>query len=434
MDAPRRAAMIDALRRLLGQPSAHDDEDEESEQEERRELQAPELAPGPVIVRGADVTAVALRVTLVVVGVILLLLVLFQVQQLVLLTIVALIVAAAMHSPVLVLERRGVPRALAVLLAYAAVLAAFSAAFVAVGGPLVAQVQQLFEDLPQITEELGEAATDFVDGLLGPGEGEEVFAWIEGALGELDLQPLMGVPMGLLDAALNIFIILILSAFFVFERDTARRFFLPLIAEDRREAAHELSRSILRRLAAYVHGRFVVMLFVGAAMTITLLLLGVPFALPLGVFAFLVELIPMVGPWLALIPALAVAFIESPEQALALAVIWFVVQQIESYVLTPAVMGRFQHLPPSVVLLSVMGGFYLFGVFGAIIGVPVVAVVAMVIQGVFVPARKRAIGEEDAGSSNRPRQRSGSGTRRKAERRAAEDGDTAAEDGDKDDE
>jgi predicted PurR-regulated permease PerM len=367
----------------------------EEDQKEQDELRAPELVPAELRLRGVSVTAVTFRVMVVVVGVVLALGVLWQLQQLVLLTIVALIIAAAMHAPVAAMERRGVPRPLAILLAYAVLLGVFAAAAVVVAGPLVTQLQQLFDDLPEIASDLRAQFVEFVDGFAGEGQGEELVAWAEGAATGVDLQPILGVPMTLAGAAIDVFIVLILSAFFVYERDTARGFFLPLVPADRRESAHELSRSILRRLAAYVHGRFVVMVFIGLAMTATLMLLGIPFALPLGLFAFVVELIPMIGPWLALIPAVAVAFTESPEQAIALMVIWFVVQQIESYVLTPAIMGRFQHLPPSVVLLSVLAGFALFGVLGAIIGVPVVAVIAMIIQGVFVPAHRRSMGEPD---------------------------------------
>jgi len=382
---------MDALRRLLGM-SPGDDTDGEKDGEQD-ELRAPELVPAELRVRGVSVTAVTFRVMVVVVGVILALGVLWQLQQLVLLTIVALIIAAAMHAPVAAMERRGMPRPLAILLAYTVLLGVFVVALVVVGGPLVTQLQQLFDDLPQIATDLRTQAVEFVDGLAGEGQGQELVAWAEGAATGIDMQPILGVPMTLAGAAINVFIVLILSAFFVYERDTARGFFLPLLPPDRRESAHDLARSILRRLAAYVHGRFVVMVFIGLAMTATLMVLGIPFALPLGLFAFVVELIPMIGPWLALIPAVAVAFTESPEQAIALMVIWFVIQQIESYVLTPAIMGRFQHLPPSVVLLSVLAGFALFGVLGAIIGVPVVAVIAMIIQGVVVPAHRQAMDE-----------------------------------------
>jgi predicted PurR-regulated permease PerM len=405
---------MDALRRLLGMSPDRDDENE-SQEEEKDELRAPELVPAELRVGGVSVTAVTFRVMVVVVGVVLALGVLWQLQQLVLLTIVALIIAAAMHAPVAAMERRGAPRPLAILIGYAVLLAVFAAAAVVVAGPLITQLQQLFDDLPDIASDLRAQAVDFIDGIAGEGQGEELFDWAEGAASGMDLEPILGVPMTLAGAAINVFIVLILSAFFVYERDTARGFFLPLLPADRRESAHELARSIFRRLTAYVHGRFVVMIFIGVAMAATLMLLGIPFALPLGLFAFVVELIPMIGPWLALIPAVAIAFTESPEQAIALMAIWFVVQQIESYVLTPAIMGRFQHLPPSVVLLSVLAGFALFGVLGAIISVPVVAVIAMIIQGVIVPAHRQAMDERGsvrvASSSREPPRRTEGGRR-----------------------
>ncbi len=387
--------MIDRLRRTLGLAEADDGSDPEREgpredsDEEEEQPRAPELAPGEVVLRpGVSVTSVALRATIVVVGVLLALLMLYQLRELVLIVIVALIVGAAMHGPIAWLERKGLPRALAMLGSYGALVGVIVIAAVIIGGPLVAQVQALFEDLPGIAEELRGQTTDFIDGLLGPGEGEAILASAEEALADVEIAPLLEYPLQVLGAVVNVAIIFFLSAFFVFERDRARKLAASLLPPDKRTPAVHLSRSVLNSLARFVHGQLALMTIVGTSMTVALLVLGIPFALPLGIFAFLVEAIPMVGPWIAIVPAVAIALTESPEQAMLLLAFWFVLQQVESYILTPAVMGHVQHLPPSVVLLSVLGGFELAGFFGAIIAVPVVAAVWMIVEAVLVPARR----------------------------------------------
>jgi predicted PurR-regulated permease PerM len=390
--------MTDAVRRLLGRPGGDgDDGDGEGDGQKTGKSQdgpptAPELAPGEVSLRsGASVSVVTLRVMLVVVGVLGALLLLYLLRELVLMLIVALIIAAAMHAPVQALERRGLPRVLAIVAAYGALLVVIAMAAVAIGGPLVAQAQELFDDLPAIVQDLRGQAVAFLDAIVGQGEGEGLIASLEQALAEMELAPLLQVPIQAVGVLANAIIIFFLSAFLVYERDRAHDWAIPLLPRRKRRPASRLARSVLQRLARFIHGQLLLMTFVGTGMTLALIVLGIPFALPLGLFAFIVEAVPMIGPWLAIIPAAAVAFTESPEQALILIVFWTVIQQIEGYVLTPAVMGKVQHVPPSVVLLSVLAGFQLFGFIGAVIAVPFVAAVAMVIEAVLVPARRQTL-------------------------------------------
>ena len=387
--------MSDALRRLLGleQRATPDDRHPADESDDQASVvRAPELAPGEVRLRsGVSVAVVTFRVLLVAVAVLLGLLLLYLLRELVLISIVALVIGAAMHAPVDILERRGLPRPLAILASYGALLGVFIGAAVIIGGPLVAQAQALFTDLPDLASDLRRQAISFVDGFAGEGRGEDLLTWLEGALSEVELAPLIQLPLQAAGALVNVVIILFLSAFFLFERDRARDWLIGLLPAERRQPMVRLSRSVLHSLARFVQGQLMLMTIVGVGMTVALLVLDVPFALPLGLFAFIAEAIPMVGPWLAIVPAVAVALTESPEQAALLMGFWFVLQQVESYILTPAVMGHVQHLPPSVVLLSVLAGFQLFGLFGAIIAVPVTAALAMIVDAVFVRPRREAL-------------------------------------------
>jgi predicted PurR-regulated permease PerM len=355
-------------------------------------VSAPELAPDPQPIRaGMSIIGAALRVTLVVIGVIVVVLTIARLETLVLLLLVALILAAAMHAPVLALERRGLPRVAAILSSYGVLVAAVAGLLLLIGGPLVEQLRALLENAPQILDDLRSSTVELVDGLAGVGRGEELMTTLAGALGSVDLGGLALVPLQAVEIAANLVIITFLSAFLLLERDRARRWFLPLVDPTRRAAMLEVSRAVFLRLGHFVRAQLLLMTIVGFGMGLALVVLGVPFVLPLAVFAFVAEAIPMLGPWIAIVPAAIVAFSQSPLQGLLLLAFWFVLQQIESYVLTPTVLGRVQHLSPTVVLLSVLGGFQLFGVVGALIAVPVVAGAAVVVEGVLRPAREAAL-------------------------------------------
>lgn len=384
--------MIDRLREIIGLKS--DRRERRAPRREREERpRAPELAPSGVHVFGGQttLTGAALRVTLVVVGVLLLLVTAYLLQELILVVVVATIVAAAMHQPVAALERRGTARALAIIIAYGGLLAVIAAIVLFIAGPLVAELEDLFENAPQLIGQLRQQVVGLIDGFAGQGTGEEVIGAVEGALGKVELGGLIELPLQAAGVLVNVVIILFLSAFLILERDRAEDWLVPLLEPSRQRPARRLGRAVFGRLGRFVLGQLLIMTIVGLSMFVALLVLGVPFALPLALFAFLAEAIPMIGPWIAIVPAAGVALTESPVQALILIGWWIVVQQLEGYVLTPAVMGRVQHLSATVVLLSVLAGFELLGVVGALIAVPVVAALAMIVESVLRPARRQTL-------------------------------------------
>jgi putative heme transporter len=201
----------------------------------------------------------------------------------------------------------------------------------------------------------------------------------------------------LAEIMINTLFIVFLSALMVMERDRARKWLLPLLAPRRREAAEDVARAVFNRLGRFVHGQLLIMTIVGIGTGAALLLVGVPFALPLGLFAFMVEAIPLLGPWIAAVPITLIAFAHSPVAGVIIVVWLIVLQQLEGLVLTPAVQSKVQHLSPAVVLLSVLAGHQLFGVVGALIAVPVVSAAAIIVERVIRPAREQALaGAEQA--------------------------------------
>jgi len=402
--------VTDYLRRLLGLPRGEGQRDDdqrqdrggsrdgdgrqdEAQQNRKEGPEVPELAPAGITILGGrtGVTAVALRVTLVVAAVALALLLAYQLLALILLVVVSLIVAAAMYQPTQALERFGLPRPLALVLTYLGLLAAVTLLAAFIVRPLISEVEALVERGPELVSDLRDQAVELIDRLAGEGTGQDVVEGVQGALGQLDIGGLLEVPLAVAGGLVDIILILFLSAFLVLERDRAARWLMPLLPPEHREPTLTLGASVFRRLGRWVYGQLLVMTVVAMAMFGGLVVLGVPFALPLSLFTFLVVAIPFLGPWLAIVPAIAVAFAGSPQQALLLGGWWFVVQQLEGYVLTPTVMGKVQHLSGTVVLLSVLAGFELFGVLGALIAVPVVAAIAMIVEAVLRPARRRAL-------------------------------------------
>ena len=128
-------------------------------------------------------------------------------------------------------------------------------------------------------------------------------------------------------------------------------------------------------LSAYIRGQFLLMVFVGSLATIALLIIGVPYALILGLIAGIFEALPVVGPLLGAIPAVLVALLSSPISAVYVAIAFFAIQQIENLLLVPRISGKSVKLHPAVVMVVLVLGNQLAGFAGMLLAVPVTAII-----------------------------------------------------------
>jgi hypothetical protein len=132
-------------------------------------------------------------------------------------------------------------------------------------------------------------------------------------------------------------------------------------------------------------GRMIVMVVVGVLVTTGLWLLSVPYAVLLGVVAGLLDIVPFIGPVLAAVPGVAVALSMSPEKALWVAGMYWAVQSIEGYVLSPFIVGRTVGLHPVWIFLALLVGETFLGLMGAILSIPAAVAVQVLIRLVYRP-------------------------------------------------
>jgi predicted PurR-regulated permease PerM len=128
-------------------------------------------------------------------------------------------------------------------------------------------------------------------------------------------------------------------------------------------------------LSAYIRGQLLLVLFVGGMSTIALLIIGVPFAIVLGLIAGLFEVLPYVGPILGAIPALLVALLSDPISAIWVLLAFFVIQQVENLILVPRISGESVKLHPAMVMVVLVVGNELAGFLGMLVAVPVTAMI-----------------------------------------------------------
>lgn len=167
--------------------------------------------------------------------------------------------------------------------------------------------------------------------------------------------------------------VITLTFFWLHERPRIQRFLLALAPADRRAGARSAWNDIDDRLGGWVRGQLILMGLMAAATTAAYFALGLPSALVLGVIAGLCEAIPIVGPFLGAIPALVVATTGGPTLVIAVLVVYFVVQLLESNVVVPIVMRNSVGISPFLVLVSLLVGATVGGIIGAFLAVPIAA-------------------------------------------------------------
>ena len=137
-------------------------------------------------------------------------------------------------------------------------------------------------------------------------------------------------------------------------------------------------------LRLWLKGQLIAMVAVGLLTGIGLWLLGLPSAMVLGILAGLLEFIPFLGPFLAAVPGVLLALAVSPDLALGVLLLYFIIQQFEGYVLTPLVQQYEVELPGVILLFSILGFGILFGTLGVILAAPLTVVVYVLVKRLYV--------------------------------------------------
>ena len=183
------------------------------------------------------------------------------------------------------------------------------------------------------------------------------------------------------DVATGVLLTLFTLLFFLMEGERIWLFVVGLFPKDAREAVNGAGRAGWKSLGAYVRVQILVAAIDGLGIGLGAAILGVPLAIPLGVLVFLCSFIPVIGALFSGAVAVLLALVAlGPVQALIMLGIVLLVQQVESHILQPLIMGKAVSLHPLAVIFSVAGGSMIFGAVGALFAVPTLAVVNSVVR------------------------------------------------------
>lgn len=199
-------------------------------------------------------------------------------------------------------------------------------------------------------------------------------------------------------AIASVFAVLFMVAYMLIDADRLRNLFLLVYPpEVRGERRRSLTR-IAKKMSYWLSGQLLLSAIIGVSTFVGLLALQIPYALPLAIIAAVGELIPVIGPTVGAVPALAIALLNSPWQFWAYLVFAVVLQKAENLFIVPRVMSKKVSISPLAVFIAFMIGGSLLGVMGAIIAIPVAAIVQVAFAEAFVARRERRQDVDRAGT------------------------------------
>lgn len=278
------------------------------------------------------------------------------------------------------LEGRGMARILAILLVYLVIIGVVSLGVVLLVGPLTNQLQDLSKTLPTLVEPQAGAPSGidrfFQENgipLSVSGLRTNLTDYISGAGSEL-LGSTLAIVAGLVTLVTDIFLALAITFYLLLDGRAMHNWALRFLPSTSRERWFFIEATLNRVLGGYIRGQLLVALTVGLAAGIGSFVLGVQYPLVIGLLAFLFEFIPLIGPVLGMIPAVIIAFFQSPTLALWVTIYFIVLQQVEANVIVPRVSGHAVGLHPLAALLALLAGVELGGLGGALLAVPVAGV------------------------------------------------------------
>jgi len=305
------------------------------------------------------------------------------------------VLALVLSFPVRLLSRR-LPRSLAILIVVVALLLGLISAIIVLIPIVILQLTDLIQQLPSYADD----AEGFIQRGLAALERrgwlnedpEAVFAQMEQEAvtrGQAAAEWLLGTTMetvsGTVGTVLRLFATLFVAVYLLIDFGRFRLLTERIVPHRYADDIADLWRSLDHSLSRYLGGLLLSISLQGVAITAALSLLGVPFALLLGLLTAITAVLPYVGAFLSAIPAIIIAFFISPLTALLTGIVFLLMNQIEGNLLTPRIQGEAVRVHPLFIFLAVVAGGEIAGLLGAVLAVPTLAICRVLVD--FLGAR-----------------------------------------------
>lgn len=309
---------------------------------------------------------------------------LFLVRDVLAILFISLILASALDPWVDWMQERKIPRVLGVLFIYLALFIIISFVIYLIIPPIIEQVRELSSNFPSIWEKIMTGFFWLKEYSVQHGIDDN----IKEGLGSIssNLQDTAGgvfsTLFGIFGGILSFFLVVIITFYMVIEERAVKKIVWSVAPKKHQVYVMGLISRMQKKVGLWLRGQLILSLIIFILIYLGLLILGVKYALVLALLAGITEFVPYLGPFLAAIPAIFLAFTQSPMLAVFVAVLYYVVQFTENHLIVPKLMQKVVGLNPIVIISVLLMGFKIAGVPGIILSIPVATAVSVFIKDV----------------------------------------------------
>lgn len=291
---------------------------------------------------------------------------LYLVRDVLIILLVVLIISIALEPIVSRLAEHGIPKGLSIIILYLALIVILGLAVYLIVPPVATQIRELTFNLPDKLSQF-----DFSNTSSAVGNILDKLSNQLSAAGGTFFNAIFSIFGGVV-SAITIFA---LTYYFLVEKNGVRDTLVGLIPVQHKEQLRTTMGKVSLKLSYWLRGQLTLMLIVGTLDGIALWILGIPFALTLGLLSGLIEVIPIIGPILAGATAVLIAFMSGVAfwKLIVIVAVYILVQQLENQILVPKIMQKSIGMSPVIVITALLIGFKLLGIGGAVLAVPVSA-------------------------------------------------------------
>lgn len=331
--------------------------------------------------------------------------------------IIAIIFAYIIDPIVNYLERKGVKRQFGVIIVYISAILIFGILIVSVIPKTINEISNLLTSLPAMVDTLIREVNNFASNVFAkfnielpenfinvyketnpkvngdvetPQIVSDILNSIKATINDLivkaqeslmgSLSNVLSKLYGFLTSAFRLVLIIIFSFYFSVDKDRFMHRVKKAIPNKYRDDISYLTSNIDTALQQFIRGRMLMAIFVGLITMAYLLVLRVDFAIIIGLITCVADIIPYIGPFLGCAPAVLFAFMDSPMKALWVLILFVIVQWVENNILAPKLIGDSTGLNPLVILISIIIGGGIFGVWGMVISVPLMSIIFILVD------------------------------------------------------
>lgn len=333
----------------------------------------------------------------------LLLILLWQLRSLIVVLMIAVVLSATLAPIVNTTQKVGMPRFLAILVVYAGLIATLTVFGLIIGPTVAEQIQRLIGKLPVYLEALRSLLSDLIlrfgmDDTAAPNiinqllDVQGLTSWAIRSSQQLVIRS-YSVTRGIIGSVFSALLALLLSAYMLSTSKQLLEDIINLFPNPWNKRLAAQIQPVGKRMGGYIQGRILVSGILGVVITVSLKFLGLSeLALGLGVIAGFTNLIPFFGPVIGAIPALIVATSLGGLTFVWVLLLFVIVQNLETYVLDPLLVGSSVKVSPLYQLLAVLGGAQVLGIIGALIVPPWIAGMGVLLENLYI--KPKLIAEE----------------------------------------